>query len=176
MGLNSAEVTPRGLVWADAVLEALCFGWIDSKSERVDDFARRQRWTPRRTGSIWSLTNVAHVERLRGEGRLHPAGLAAFERRRPDRTGIYSFEAGGNEFPPEFAAALLADGPAGRFWAASTQGYRRLATHWVTSAKQQATRERRMQALLDCCAAGELIPSQRYGETPAWLARARAAR
>ena len=51
MGLYKAHVDDRGLTWKEAVPEALAFGWIDSKAERIDDDARRQRWTPRRTGS-----------------------------------------------------------------------------------------------------------------------------
>ncbi len=90
MGLTAKHVEPRGLTWAQAVPEALCFGWIDSLSQRIDDDARRQRWTPRKATSNWSAVNVAHVERLQAKGRMHPAGLAAYEARRDDRTAIYS--------------------------------------------------------------------------------------
>lgn len=75
MGLNQKHVAERGLTWAEAVPEALCFGWIDSLSQRVDDDARRQRWTPRRPGSNWSAVNIALVEKLTAEGRMHPQDL-----------------------------------------------------------------------------------------------------
>ena len=88
MGLNKRHVPDRGLTWEQAVPEALCFGWIDSVSQRIDDDARRQRWTPRKTGSNWSAVNIALVEQLTAEGRMHPAGVAAFERRRDDRSGV----------------------------------------------------------------------------------------
>jgi len=175
MGLYKRHVPDPGLTWADAVLEALCFGWIDSQAQRVDDDARRLRWTPRRPGSVWSSVNVAAVERLIAEGRMRPAGLAAYGRRRPERTGIYSFEQGPLELGPEAEAALLADQAAAAFWALTTPSYRRICAHWLASAAQQATRERRLAQLVDDSAHGRLIPSQRYGTQPAWVARAAAA-
>lgn len=175
MGLRSKDVTPRGLTWADAVPEALCFGWIDSVSHRYDDTARAQRWTPRRPGSNWSKVNVAHVERLIAEGRMRPAGLAAYEARSAERTGVYSYELDTGELPEEYAAPLAADPRAQAFWDVATAGYRKICVRWVLGAKQAATRERRAAQLAECCAAGELIASQRYGDPPGWLARARAA-
>lgn len=116
MGLHGQHVTPRGLTWQEAVLEALCFGWIDSISQSIDSDARRQRWTPRRPGSVWSAVNVAHVEHLTAEGRMHPAGLAAFERRRPDRTGVYSYERASDLGPEQLRVSgwIPAPGPSGR--------------------------------------------------------------
>ena len=61
MGLRKKHVDPRGLQWADAVREALCFGWIDSVAQRIDDDAVRQRWTPRKPGSNWSTININAV-------------------------------------------------------------------------------------------------------------------
>lgn len=172
MGLRKRHVTPRGLTWAEAVPVALCFGWIDSANQPIDDDARRQRWTPRRPGSVWSLVNVAHVERLRAEGLMHPAGEAAFAARRPDRTGIYSFEKQAEELTEVEDAALGASAAASAFWAETTPGYRRTAVAWVHGAKREATRESRLARLVECCAAGELIPQARSGKSPAWLARA----
>lgn len=175
MGLYKKHVPDRGLTWDDAVPEALCFGWIDSIAQRIDDDATRQRWTPRKKGSNWSNVNVAHVERLTAEGRMTPAGLAAFEARDPAKTGIYSFERDDHAFSAEHAALLAADPDAQRWWDAATTTYRRIAMNWVASAKQQATRDRRMAQLIEDSAAGRLIPSQRYGEEPVWVARNRAA-
>ena len=61
---RKAHVADRGMTWADAVPEALCFGWIDSLSQPIDDDSRRQRWTPRKARSTWSRVNIEHVERL----------------------------------------------------------------------------------------------------------------
>lgn len=172
MGLYKKHVDAPGLTWAEAVPEALCFGWIDSVSQRIDDDARRQRWSPRKPTSIWSAVNIAHVERLTAEGRMRPAGQAAYERRRAERTAVYSHEAGDVQLPPEAEARLEADAAASAFWALATGSYRRMAIHWVLTAKQEATRERRLVQLIDDCAAGRLVPPQRFGTTPKWVERA----
>ncbi|BDZ54145.1 YdeI/OmpD-associated family protein [Agromyces marinus] len=172
MGLNKKGAPERGLTWEEAVPEALCFGWIDSVSQRIDDLARRQRWTPRKPRSIWSAVNIAHVERLTAEGRMRPAGIAAYERRSDERSAIYSFENPEQALPQSFAAMLEADAAASAFWEIATPSYRKLVVHWVVSAKQEATRERRMSQLVECSAAGELVPFQRYGTTPKWVERA----
>jgi uncharacterized protein YdeI (YjbR/CyaY-like superfamily) len=173
MGLTKKHVEPRGLQWAEAVREALCFGWIDSVAQRIDDDTRRQRWTPRKSGSNWSAINIASVAELTAAGRMHPAGLAAFARRRDDRSGIYAYETRDREWSADYEALLRANPTASAFWDAATPSYRRLATNWVVTAKQEATRDKRMAQLVDDCANLRLIPSQRYGTEPAWVRRAR---
>ncbi|WP_139417982.1 YdeI/OmpD-associated family protein [Agromyces laixinhei] len=175
MGLYKKHVPERGLTWEQAVPEALCFGWIDSVAQRIDDDARRQRWTPRKASSNWSSVNIALVEQLTAAGRMHEAGIAAFERRRDDRSGVYSHENPERELPPESAARLAASPAASAFWQAATPTYRRQVTHWALSAKQEATRERRLGQLIDDSAAGRLVSFQRYGEVPKWAERAAAA-
>ncbi|WP_353829263.1 YdeI/OmpD-associated family protein [Agromyces sp. SYSU T0242] len=175
MGLNKKHVADRGLTWEQAVPEALCFGWIDSKAQRIDEDTTRQRWTPRKAGSVWSAVNVALIERLTAEGRMRPEGIAAYEQRREDRTGVYSFENPDREFPAKYAERLAADAAASAFWAEASPGYRREVVHWVLTAKQEATRDRRLAQLIDDSAAGRLVPFQRYGTTPKWVERAAAA-
>ena len=173
MGLNKKHVTDRGLTWEQAVPEALCLGWIDSQVQRIDEAAIRQRWTPRKASSTWSTVNLGLVERLTAEGRMRPAGVAAHARRRPDKQGIYAYEQAGELLlPAPYAALLAADPAASAFWDEATASYRKLCVSWVTSAKQQATNDKRMAQLLGDSAAGRMIPSQRYGEPPTWLARA----
>lgn len=175
MGLRLAHAPDRGLTWGDAVIEALCFGWIDSVSQRIDDDSRRQRWTPRKRGSTWSRVNIAHVERLLAEGRMHPTGIAAFERRTEARTGTYSHENPEAELTAPLQAIVDASPGAVAFLAEATPGYRKAVRHWIMSAKQETTRERRARQLVEDCEAGRLVPPQRTGATPAWLARAAAA-
>ena len=173
MGLNKKHVEPPGLQWADAVREALCFGWIDSLAQRIDDDTRRQRWTPRKNGSNWSTVNITAVIELTAAGRMHPAGLAAFAKRREDRSGIYAYETREREWSADYEAALRANVRASAFWDAATPSYRKVATNWVLTAKQEATRDKRMAEIIDDCANLRLITSQRYGTEPAWVRRAR---
>jgi uncharacterized protein YdeI (YjbR/CyaY-like superfamily) len=174
MGLAKKHVADRGLTWEDAVPEALCFGWIDSVSQRIDEDTRRQRWTPRKSTSIWSAVNIAHVERLIAEGRMRPAGLAAYEKRKAERSGIYAYESG-RTLSDEQRERLAAHPAAAAFWEVATPSYRKVAENWVVSAKREETRERRLLQLIEDSAAGRLIASQRYGDEPKWVAKAAAA-
>ncbi|WP_261166889.1 YdeI family protein [Microbacterium sp. Marseille-Q6965] len=175
MEVRRAHAPDRGLTWADAVLEALCFGWIDSVSQPIDEDRRRQRWTPRKPRSIWSRVNIAHAERLIAEGRMRPAGLAAFERRAPERTGVYSHENGETELDAHLRGIVEGSPATTAFLAEAAPGYRKAVWHWIMSAAQDATRERRARQLVADSEAGRLVPPQRPGRTPAWLPRAAAA-
>ena len=146
------------LTWAESVDEALCFGWIDGVRRRIDDTSYSIRFTPRRPGSVWSAVNIAKVEKLEQEGRMTDAGRAAFARRRENRSGIYAYEQRPQELPPEYRAVLDQDAQAAADFDARPAGYRKTAIWKVVSAKQEATRLRRLAQLVDCHARGELIP------------------
>ena len=81
IGFYKKATGRQGLSWADAVDEALCFGWIDSRGNRIDEERHMVRFTPRRKGSNWSERNAARVAALEADGRMAPAGRAAFEAR-----------------------------------------------------------------------------------------------
>jgi len=175
MGLAKKHVSDRGLTWADAVPEALCWGWIDSVVQRIDDDYVRQRWTPRKRTSHWSKVNLELVEQLRAAGRMQPAGLAIWAARRREAAPYTHEQVGPLELPPEYAAQLAASTAATVFLATATNTYRRVCINWVLCAKQKVTRDRRMAQLVQDSAAGRLIPSQRYGAVPGWVERAAAA-
>ena len=157
-GTGKASVT-----WPEIVDQVLCFGWIDGQGKRIDDEVFAQRITPRKVGSIWSAVNIAKVAALTEAGLMEPAGLAAFGRRREDRSAIYSHE---QEVPavlsPEQEAALKATPGAWEFWEGSAPSYRRAATHWVRRAKKEETRARRLASLVSCCAENERVPPLRW--------------
>jgi uncharacterized protein YdeI (YjbR/CyaY-like superfamily) len=144
------------LTWPESVDEALCFGWIDGVRHSIDDERYQIRFTPRKPSSKWSAVNRRRVAALIAEGRMHPAGLAAFEARGADTD--YSYEGTRRrELDGEALARLRANAKAWRFGQAQPPWYRRAASHWVTSAKQEATRERRLETLISDCAAGRTI-------------------
>ena len=97
------------------------------------------------------------------------------EQRTDGRSGVYSYESGGTELSPEFEALLRANAAATAFWDAATLSYRKGCANWVMSAKQEATRRKRLAQLIDDSAHGRPVPPQRYGEQPKWLERAAAA-
>jgi uncharacterized protein YdeI (YjbR/CyaY-like superfamily) len=148
------------MTWSQAVDEALCFGWIDGKVQRIDDERHRQRFTPRRPSSNWSAVNIAKVAELRAEGRMTPAGEAAFAARRDDRSAVYSYERRHEAaFAADQQAALRANEAAWAWFGEQSPSYRQLATFWVVSAKRPETRARRLATLIDCSAQGRRVPA-----------------
>ncbi len=147
------------MTWSQAVDEALCFGWIDGVRHSIDRTSYRNRFTPRKPRSTWSKVNIAKVEALEAEGKMTPAGRAAFERRTVENSGIYSLEGDRAESLREpYAAVLAAEQAASAYFTARPRSYRRAAVHWVTSAKREATRERRLAQLVECSAEGRDVP------------------
>lgn len=146
------------LTWPESVGEALRFGWIDGIRKTVDDESYMIRFTPRKASSIWSKVNSAKVEVLITHNRMSVAGLAAYARRTPERSGIYSFERETAQFDADQERAFQKNRRAWDFFQAQPPYYRRLVTFRVISAKKPETRERRLAALIECCARGERIP------------------
>jgi uncharacterized protein YdeI (YjbR/CyaY-like superfamily) len=153
VGYHKKATNRPSLTWSEAVDQALCFGWIDGRVNRVDDERHMQRFTPRRPGSNWSKINVEKVARLEEAGLMRPAGLAAFERRLDDKTGVYSFERE-TKLAPEYEERLRADEAAAEYFDSRPPWYRRTAIHLVMSAKREETRLRRLERLIEDSAAG----------------------
>jgi uncharacterized protein YdeI (YjbR/CyaY-like superfamily) len=150
------------ITWPEAVDQALCFGWIDGVRRRIDDTSYSIRFTPRKARSTWSAVNIKRMNELVDEGRVAPAGLAAFERRTDDRSAIYSYEQRkAAKLDLDQERCLRADERARAYFEAQPPSYRRAAIHWVTSAKKPETRERRLAQLIECSAAGEPVPPLR---------------
>jgi len=144
-----------GMSYKDAVDEALCFGWIDGVKNRVDEIRYTHRFTPRTSSSTWSLINTRRVGELIALEQMAAPGLEAFRRRDPKKTGIYSFENRPSTFDPALERAFTANAPAWTFFRAQPNGYQRILTFWVMSAKQQETRQRRLAALVKSSAEGK---------------------
>jgi len=142
------------MTYLEAVEEALCWGWIDGLVRGRDEDSYQQRFTPRKSRSTWSLVNIARVERLLAAGRMRPPGVTAFLARDPARTGIYSFEQKRVALTTAHARRFRAESKAWTWFATQGSSYRRVAIHWVNSAKQASTRERRLVALIAHAAKG----------------------
>ena len=146
------------ITWPEAVDEALCFGWIDGVRRSLDDASYVIRFTPRTPRSTWSAVNIKRVEELTAQGRMRPAGLAAFAKRAEDRSSIYAYEQRENA---RFAAAdeeyFRANRAAWNFFQAQPAWYRRTATWWVISAKRDETKQKRLETLIADSAQGRTI-------------------
>jgi uncharacterized protein YdeI (YjbR/CyaY-like superfamily) len=154
VGLYKVHAADRGVTYAQAVDEALCFGWIDGVMNGVDADSFKIRFTPRKAKSIWSQVNLAKAERLIAEGRMAPPGLAAYAARDPERAKLYSFENHPRTLPPPWAKRFRANAKAWTFFESTPPSYRRTAIFWVVSAKKEATREKRLEELIARSAAG----------------------
>ncbi|HYO75343.1 MAG TPA: YdeI/OmpD-associated family protein [Thermoanaerobaculia bacterium] len=158
VGFFKRGARPDAMTWPESVDEALCYGWIDGVRKRVDDERYTIRFTPRRAKSIWSAVNLRRVEELKKEKRMQPAGLRAYENRDVARAKQYSFEQDVVELGAEREALFRSNDEAWAFFSAQAPSYRRVASWWVISAKQEATRDRRMAKLIEHSAAGERVP------------------
>jgi len=134
---------PR-IPYEDAVEEALCFGWIDSTVRRLDEDSYLQRFTPRKGKSNWCESNVVRARRLIAEGRMTKAGL--------DKIAAGALEAEFAPRPkskevevPRFVSSALRKTPkAWENFRALAPSYRREYVNWITQAKREETRDRRL--------------------------------
>ena len=158
VGYYKKGASKQGMTYMEAVDEALCYGWIDGVVKSIDAESFMQRWTPRKKDSYWSAVNLGKVKRLQAEGRMHAAGLAALARKPADSGTRYAFEKKPQEFTPAMIKAFRQLSKAGwAFFEKQPPGYRRLMIHWVTSAKQEATQQKRLAKLAETSAAGQRI-------------------
>jgi uncharacterized protein YdeI (YjbR/CyaY-like superfamily) len=146
------------VTWPDSVDEALCVGWIDGIRRSLDGDRYVIRFTPRRAGSIWSAINIRRARALAREKRMRPAGLAAFEARRENRIGIYSYERRPARLPEPYRSLLKKNRKAWAFLDAQPPGYKRSMAWWIVSAKKEETRLKRFGRLARESAAGRRIP------------------
>ena len=154
----------KSITWSESVDEALCFGWIDSRANSIDEERWMIRFTPRKPNSVWSNVNIKKMETLIAEGRMRPAGLAAYEKRKEEKSGIYAFEQEPAKLPLAWEKEFKANKKAWNFFQSLAPSYKQIACHWVISAKMEATRRKRMDELIADSEAGMKIKSQRYGK------------
>ena len=164
VGYYRAGSGKAAMTYPESVDEALCYGWIDGITFKIDEEVRATRFTPRRRGSNWSAVNIAKIAELTTAGRMHPAGIRAFDERDRRKDAIYSYERQPQDLPPEAEARLRANPAAWTYWEGRSPSYRRAVTYWVTNAKQEGTRERRLAALIADSAQGRIVKPFRIGE------------
>jgi uncharacterized protein YdeI (YjbR/CyaY-like superfamily) len=158
VGFHKKGTGRPSITWPESVDEALCFGWIDGIRKTIDADSYVIRFTPRRPGSIWSTVNTKRARELIRENRMHEAGLRAFEKRDPAKSGIYSFEQRENaKLSAASEKKFKANRAAWSFFQSQPPGYRKIATFYVMSAKREETRARRLAILIEESAAGRRI-------------------
>ena len=148
--------------WPQARDQALCFGWIDGVRKSMGEEAYTIRFTPRRPKSIWSKVNLERFEALKVAGQMTPAGERALAGSTGPR-GVYAYERPLAELIPEEEKQFRKHGAAWADWEKRPPSYRKVVLNWVTSAKKEETRARRLGILIESSAAGEKIPGYDIG-------------
>jgi uncharacterized protein YdeI (YjbR/CyaY-like superfamily) len=159
VGFHKRATGRPTLTWTESVRQALCFGWIDGVRKRIDQDTYTIRFSPRKPQSIWSAVNVRHVEELIASGQMRPAGMRAYEARRENKSGIYSYEQRSVDLPPVYAKLLKKHAAARQVFESQPPSYRRMVMWWIVSAKREETRLKRLSILIDHAARGERLPA-----------------
>ena len=148
VGFYNIKSGKKTMTWSEAVDQALCFGWIDGVRRRVDEESYSNRFTPRRPNSNWSAVNIKKVEELTAKGLMKPAGIAAYKKRKDEKSAVYAYENELKQFSEEFEKRFKANEMAWRFFEKQANWYKKQMINWVMTAKQEATRERRLAKLI----------------------------
>jgi len=158
VGFHKRATGMPSLTWPESVDEALCYGWIDGVRKSLGADSYMIRFTPRRPGSHWSRINLTKARALIAQGRMRPAGRTVFDGRDRAKANQYSFENRPKNLPPAYLRLLKAEPDAWAFFQAQPPGYRRTCAWWIVSAKQEATRRRRLAKLIEDSARGRRVP------------------
>lgn len=154
--------TTTTLTYAEAVEEALCFGWIDGQGAKRDAESSLQRMTPRRPRSPWSKVNVERAERLEREGRMHDAGRAQVAAAKADGRWDKAYAGPATSEVPADLLAAIAEAPAAQAWFDVLTSTNRFAlTYRLNSVKREETRRRKIAEFVDKLSRGELPHPQK---------------
>ena len=146
----------KTVTYAQALDEALCYGWIDGQKKPFDGDSWIQKFTPRRARSIWSKRNIEHIERLTNEKRMKAAGLKAFEDAKKDGRLAAAYDSPSNStIPNDFLIRLEKNKKAKAFFDSLNKANKYAITWRLQTAKKPETREKRMNIILEMLAKGE---------------------
>jgi uncharacterized protein YdeI (YjbR/CyaY-like superfamily) len=162
VGFYKIKSQKPSMTWSESVDEALCFGWIDGVRRSIDAESYSIRFTPRKPNSTWSFINIKKMEDLTKKELVHPAGMAVFEKRTESNSKIYSYENKPILLDKAFEETFKANAIAWADFQKRPQSYQKTALHFVMTAKQDATRLKRLNELIEACEAGKKIKSLNY--------------
>lgn len=162
VGFYKTGTKKASITWPQSVDEALCFGWIDGIRRSIDEESYSIRFTPRKSTSIWSAVNIKKVELLSEQDLMYPMGIAAFEKRKEQKSKIYSYENEDIELNPDFDKKLKANKKAYTFFKNMPPSYQKTVIHHIMTAKQEATKLKRLQELIEASESGNKIKRLNY--------------
>ena len=149
VGFYKKDSGRPSITWPESVDVALCYGWIDGLRKSIDEISYKIRFTPRKKSSNWSSINIKRVQELTKLGLMRPPGLKAFQERKEEKSGIYSYEQRQNiQLSPEYETKIRQDNKAWEFFQKQPSWYRRTTAFWIMSAKQEQTQAKRLDRLI----------------------------
>jgi uncharacterized protein YdeI (YjbR/CyaY-like superfamily) len=158
LGYYKKDSGKANYTWSETVDEALCFGWIDGIRKSIDDVSYMIRFTPRNLGSNWSAVNISKVNELTRRGLMKKAGIEAFKKRRPENSGVYSFEQDKIKLDKSYESKIKKNKKAWSFFQSLPPSAKKPSIWWIMSAKKEETRIRRLDILIQSSEKGEKIP------------------
>lgn len=161
VGYHKKSTGHPSVTWEETVDEALCFGWIDGIRRSLNDESYVIRFSPRKPKSVWSKRNIDRVEALMADGRMRMAGLDAYAHKDVHADSGYASGDLTEKLPEEMATEFKKYAEAWAFYKSQPPGYRKQTTAWITSAKREETRQRRLAVLIDDSANGIRIKQLR---------------
>ena len=162
VGYYKVGSAKHNMTWSQSVDEALCFGWIDGVRRSIDADSYCIRFTPRKLKSIWSAVNIQKIDDLTRQNLMHPAGLAAFEKRQEHKSKIYAYEQNEVGLSDEFETEFKANEKAWTNFQAMAPSYKKTAINWVMTAKQKETGIKRLRELITDSELGLKVKQLRY--------------
>ena len=146
----------KTITYKEALDEALCYGWIDGQANKYDDTSWIQKFTPRRTKSMWSKRNTTYINRLAELGKMKPAGIAEVEKAKADGRWEKAYDSSSNmSFPDDFLKELSKKKKAKAFFESLNKANKYAIAWRLQTAKKPETKEKRMKIILEMLTKGE---------------------
>jgi uncharacterized protein YdeI (YjbR/CyaY-like superfamily) len=148
VGFHKKDSSKPSITYPEALNQALCFGWIDGVRKSVSATSYMVRFTPRKPKSYWSKINTNRANELVKLGLMLPPGAKVFRARDQATSARYSFERENAKLRPADTKKFKSNPNAWAFFRSQPPYYKRVCTWWVINAKQDTTRQRRLQTLI----------------------------
>jgi uncharacterized protein YdeI (YjbR/CyaY-like superfamily) len=149
VGFYKINTNIKSISYKEAVDQALCFGWIDGIKKKVDELSYIHRFTPRKSKSKWSQTNIRRVGELSKLGLMHPSGIKTFNQRDKEKIKKYSYERKIQSLDKSYEKLFKANENAWNYFQSQAPSYQKVAILWVMTAKKEETRLRRLNTLIE---------------------------
>lgn len=156
VGFYKKALGKKGMNYDEALDEALCFGWIDGLVNKYDEVSYAQRFTPRRSKSVWSKINTQHIERLTKEGRMTPSGQAAVEAAKKDGRWEAAYDSPKNiVMPDDFLQELEKNKKAKQYFTTLNKSNTYAIAYRLQTARKPETRRKRISDIVAMLQKGE---------------------